>query len=94
LVIWYDLAMPSLATVCCGSPAISRPLNWMRPELGDISPEIRRNSVVFPAPLGPMIERSSPVRTLRVTSCTAARLPKLRQSPSVRSRTPSSIAGE
>ena len=34
-----------------------------RPEEGAISPETRRKNVVLPAPLGPMIERSSPLRT-------------------------------
>jgi len=37
------------------------------PELGAVSPEIRRKNVVLPAPLGPMIERSSPRLTLTST---------------------------
>ncbi len=39
---------------------MSRPLKRMRPEVGRTSPEISRKKVVLPAPLGPMMERSSP----------------------------------
>ena len=47
-------------------PVISSSLNQIRPALGFISPEINRNSVVFPAPFGPMIDRSSPAYTREV----------------------------
>src|SRR5882762_2617938 len=86
--------MPSRAVSCCGSPVISLPSNQMRPELGAVSPEIRRKNVVLPAPLGPMIERSSPRLTLTSTPATAIRLPYARVSPSVRSRTASDMARE
>ena len=59
-VIWYDLAMPSRHTRCCGSPVMSASRNTTRPDDGAISPETRRKKVVLPAPLGPMMERSSP----------------------------------
>src|SRR5215468_11072356 len=84
LVIWYDLATPRRDTRCCGRPVISRPSNQMRPELGGISPEMRRKKVVLPAPFGPMIERSSPRSTSKSTCVTARRLPKLRVRRSVR----------
>ena len=45
---------------CWASPVTSRPRNQMRPEVGPTSPEMSRKNVVFPAPLGPMIERNSP----------------------------------
>src|SRR5437773_9102687 len=86
--------MPSRAVACGGTPVMSAPLNQMRPEVGTVSPEIRRKKVVLPAPLGPMIDRSSPRRTLTSTSDTASRLPYARVRRSVRSRTASGIAGE
>jgi hypothetical protein len=52
----------------------------MRPLEGTISPEMRRKNVVLPAPLGPMMARSSPAFTAKSTWWTAARLPKLRLS--------------
>src|SRR5437773_1118604 len=86
--------MPSRATACCGSPVISRPPNQTRPEVGVVSPEMSRKNVVLPAPLGPMIERSSPRRTATSTRSTAMRLPKARVSASVRSRGASGIGAD
>ncbi len=74
-VIWYDFAMPRRAIACCGIPVTSRSLNQMRPDVGGTSPEISRKNVVLPAPLGPMIERSSPSLTAKSTPLTAMRLP-------------------
>src|SRR5262245_26867768 len=71
---------------------MSRPSNQMRPLEGLISPEISRKNVVLPAPLGPMIERNSPRRTLTLTRSTARRLPNARVSCSVRSRASSGMA--
>src|SRR5215467_3264336 len=93
-VIWYDLAMPSRAVSCCGIPVMSAPLNQMRPEVGTVSPEIKRKKVVLPAPFGPMIERSSPRRTTTSTRSTAIRLPKARVSASVRSSGASGIEAQ
>src|SRR6266850_3804061 len=83
--------MPSRATACCGSPVISRWPNHTRPEVGVVSPEMSRKNVVLPAPLGPMIERSSPRRTATSTRSTAMRLPKARVSASVRNSGASDI---
>src|SRR3989442_4371774 len=91
-VIWYDLAMPRRVVACCGIPVMSAPLTQMGPDAGAVSPEISRTNVVLPAPLGPMIERSSPCRTLTSTSETASRLPYARVRRSVRNRTASGIA--
>src|SRR5882724_877038 len=86
--------MPSRAVACWGIPVMSAPSNQMRPEVGAVSPEIRRKNVVLPAPLGPMIDRSSPRRTLTSTPDTAMRLPYARVRRSVRSRTASDMSGE
>src|SRR5215467_10316346 len=48
----------------------------MRPELTGKFPEIRLNSVVFPAPFGPMRARRSPGWTASATPSTARRPPK------------------
>src|SRR5262249_8856286 len=71
---------------------MSRPSNQIRPAVGRISPEISRKNVVLPAPLGPMIERSSPRRSVTFTRSTASKLPNARVSCSVRSRTSSDMA--
>src|SRR6266850_231840 len=86
--------MPSRATACCGSPVISRWPNHTRPEVGVVSPEMSRKNVVLPAPLGPMIERSSPRRTATSTRSTAMRLPKARVSASVRNSGASGIGAD
>src|SRR5262249_61610446 len=54
----------------------------MRPELTGRAPEIRLNSVVFPAPFGPMRARRSPGRTVSATPSTARRPPKCLLTPS------------
>src|SRR5262249_53625651 len=46
---------------------MSSPLRMTAPESGVISPVIRLNSVVLPAPFGPMISRRSPGVTSRLT---------------------------
>ena len=43
----------------------------MRPADGRISPAIRRNSVVLPAPFGPMTETRSPSPRVSETASTA-----------------------
>ncbi len=46
-----------------GRPVMSRPSARMRPVSGRSNPAISDNSVLFPAPLGPMTARNSPVAT-------------------------------
>ena len=69
----------------CGPPAgprrRPRPRNSMVPEVCGMSPEMRLNSVVFPAPLGPRIARRSPGATSRSTSRTACSPPNRRPTP-------------
>jgi hypothetical protein len=69
---------------------MSRSRKKIRPDVGVVSPEMSRNSVVLPAPLGPMIERNSPTRIATSTRSTAMRLPKARVRRSVRN---SAVAG-
>src|SRR5438093_1132206 len=71
-VIWYDFAMPSRAAAYWGIPVMSAPLNQMRPEVGAVSPAIRRKNVVLPAPLRAMVERSSPRRALNAAAAVDA----------------------
>ena len=61
--------------ICCGTyPAARRvragfpPKRVTVPRRGARSPRIRRTSVVFPPPFGPMIEANSPSSTVRLTS--------------------------
>jgi len=77
--------MPRRATAWGGRPVIGRSSKMMRPALGGSWPVIRLNSVVFPAPLGPMMARRSSAATLSETSFTAARAPKWRLSRSMAS---------
>src|SRR5579862_4139909 len=74
--LWKVLAMPSRAIRCGACPAIDRPANRTSPELGWYTPVITLNTVVLPAPLGPMrltISRSS---TSRSSSASAWSPPK------------------
>ena len=65
---------------------MSSPSKKMRPELGRRNPLIRLKNVVLPAPLGPMIARSSPSSTVIDTLLTAIRLPKWRDTLSTRNK--------
>src|ERR1700738_580432 len=60
---------------CTGSAVMSRPSNTMVPTVGRKKPLIKLNKVVLPAPLGPMIARSSPLGTAVVRQNEDARLP-------------------
>ena len=61
----------SRARLRAGSAVTSSPNSSTVPAVGGNSPEIRLNSVVLPAPLGPRIARRSPGRTSRSTPDTA-----------------------
>jgi hypothetical protein len=54
---------------------MSRPSIDNPPELGDSSPAMSRNKVVFPDPDGPSTTSSSPERTLRSTASRAGTPP-------------------
>ena len=60
LEIWNVRPSPACVRACTGSSVTSRPASSIRPPVGRIRPERRLNSVVFPAPFGPMMPRNSP----------------------------------
>src|SRR5207247_8565346 len=62
--------------VCGGRPAMSSPLNMIRPLVGRRTPVRQLKKVDLPAPLGPMIPRISPDGTRRDTFVSAASPPK------------------
>src|SRR6266852_6701504 len=82
LVIWKVRARPWAARRCVGAPVTSRPKSVMAPALTGSDPEMRLNSVVFPAPFGPMTARRSPGRTASDTPPTACSPPKYFETPS------------
>ena len=63
--------MPSRATRLGRVAAIPCPAKRIVPALGCTTPSSMLNSVVLPAPLGPMMPTISPVRMLKLTSSTA-----------------------
>src|SRR5215218_5000999 len=79
--VWNVRERPMWARLRAGSAVTSRPKSSTVPAVGGNSPEMRLNSVVLPAPLGPRIARRSPGRTSRSTSLTAWTPPKRRPIP-------------
>src|SRR5918995_5545407 len=79
--VWKVRESPSRARLRAGSAVTSPPNSSMLPVDGGNSPEIRLNSVVFPAPFGPRMARRSPGRTSRSTSATATTPPNRRPTP-------------
>src|SRR5215208_960833 len=67
------------------SPAIDWPSKVTSPESGGIRPVIKLNSVVLPAPFGPITLRISPGSSARSTPSTAWTPPKCRFSPRISS---------
>ena len=68
--------MPRCGRRRLGTRVMSLPNSAMEPESGVSSPVIRLNSVVLPAPLGPMISRRSPGATSRLTLLVTCKPPK------------------
>jgi hypothetical protein len=66
-VSWNVREMPSAQTSCGVSPLTGALLKRTAPLVGASSPAMRLNSVDLPAPLGPMIARISPRKTLSET---------------------------
>src|SRR6185312_4037705 len=75
--IWKLRARPRRATAGGLSPVIGAPASTTEPESGVMKPETSENSVVLPAPFGPITARISPSRTSNDTRSTAVRPPKL-----------------
>src|SRR4029434_3710619 len=90
--IWYVRARPSAARRCGASRVTSRPNSEMRPPVGRVSPLIRLNRVVLPAPLGPMIARFSPGPISRLTPSTARSPPNSFERPARLRTTASRVA--
>ena len=66
--IWKVRVMPSRALRCGARPVMSSPSKNMRPLSGLMKPDISANSVVLPAPLGPISARRLPRGNARLTS--------------------------
>ena len=67
--------MPRCARLRVAVRVMSRPNSSTAPESGAISPVMRLNRVVLPAPFGPMIRRRSPGSTARLTLVVTRRPP-------------------
>ena len=68
--------MPSRERAYGGNAVMSVPSKMIWPPDDGMSPETRLNSVVFPAPFGPITPRASPAATVTLTPSTALSAPK------------------
>src|SRR5262249_12838267 len=68
---------------CTGVPVMARPSGAMPPGAGAYVPVSRVDRVVFPAPLGPVMECSRPASIARRTPFTAVRAPEAVCAPPV-----------
>src|SRR5215472_3836828 len=82
-MFWNVLATPWWVTRCTGSPISSWPSHLAEPCLARSTPELKLNTVVLPAPLGPTRLTISPSSTSNDRSSTATSPPNV----TVRSRT-------
>ncbi len=57
---WNVRAMPSLARRKVGKVSIRTPSNRIAPDVGRVTPAIMLNSVLLPAPFGPITALISP----------------------------------
>ena len=73
---WKERPIPSRVRAAALRPVTSRPLKAIRPSLGRYWPLRRLNSVVLPAPLGPMMDLRVAGTTSRLTWSTATCPPK------------------
>src|ERR1700675_2329620 len=76
-VRWNERPMPMRQRSCGAMPVTSRFLKTTRRVSGLTWPVMRLNSVVLPAPLGPMMALIEPVGTVKLTPSTAWKPPKL-----------------
>src|ERR1700675_5034435 len=67
LVIWNVLAIPRRLITSGARPVTSSPRNHTWPAVGACRPETTLNSVDFPAPLGPITEKTCPSWTVKLT---------------------------
>ena len=75
---WKVRPTPARRAACGLRPTMSRPSSRISPVSGRRKPLSRLNSVVLPAPFGPMMPRISFRRSSKLTSWTAFRPPKER----------------
>ena len=75
--LWNVRAIPARHMRDGVSPCNSRPPKRILPEDGRYTPVIRLNSVVLPAPFGPITPTILPGSTVNVTLCSACTPPKL-----------------
>ena len=71
--IWNVRIKPVVVTRSGRNPVMSWSLKVMRPRSGGITPEMQLNSVVLPAPLGPIkpvMPRGSTVSDTPLSACT------------------------
>ena len=69
--IWKVRTRPRTVMRWAGQPVTSTPSKMTRPASGGISPDTQLNSVVLPAPFGPMSPVIGPPRTARFTPSSA-----------------------
>src|SRR6185369_1230341 len=72
---WTVRPMPSRVASYGSPPVMSCPAKRMIPASGFTKPVMRLNTVVFPAPLGPMRKTTSPSSTWKLTSLVASSPP-------------------
>jgi len=84
-MIWNERDTPRATTRCGGRPVMTAPSKRASPPSAGSSPVTTLKSVVLPAPLGPMTDRSSPRPTPNEAPSTAARPPKNFVTPSTSS---------
>jgi hypothetical protein len=90
---WKVRPMPSAAMPWAGVSSSERPSNWMLPSEKLYRRERQLNSVVLPAPLGPIRPTMWPCGTEKETLSSAVMPPKRTLTPSTRSRS-ARLAGE
>ena len=78
---WNERTTPRRARSSGASLVRSLPSNTVVPASGGVKPATISNSVVLPAPFGPMMPRISPSRTSRSTFWTALTPPKFFDMP-------------
>ena len=76
---WNVRAMPSRTMRCGGVRVRSLPSNTMRPSFGRYSRVIKLNSVVLPAPFGPIRPPMSPGLELQSETSASATTPPNRR---------------
>jgi hypothetical protein len=77
---WNERPSPRLARAWGLRSVMSLPPSTTTPPSAGVNPDTTSNSVVLPAPLGPMIPTISPGATARSTASRARMPPKLRDS--------------